>query len=521
MSGARRLALALVCAVLVTGACGNTTTREERLAARGIRAESAADASAAPAADSPAASTTPVGDAASLVPSGDQPGAIANNSSSRPVGGTAQSPTANTSKAQSSGSASATAGGGSGAGGPSAGPASPSAAASAGPASGAGNGPGASSAGPATVAVKKSEIVFGSFGVEAGPLGTISGPAPPAIRAWVADVNSRGGLGGHPVRVIMVDDGGDPARAQSAVRQMVEKDQVIAMLYPYAIGTLVPVLPYLEEKGIPVLGQMGAETLADYSAAVFQPFMAADKGTAWGFVKAILAQTDKRKLGIFWCREVAACQLVKDGIKKITPFEGVEVVYDTQISFAQPDYTAEVLGAQRAGVEVLITFADIATVNRVGQSAHRQSYRPVLSATHNMQHRDVFSYQAELDGLLSYSRIPPYDSPKMADYRRAMSIYQPKAPLAELGGAGYVMGKLLEVKIAPLLDDDPTPAELTEAMYSLHGETLGGILPPITFPRAKDRSEVNLCVIPVTFQGGKFVTPGEAFVCAPGWKPGT
>jgi branched-chain amino acid transport system substrate-binding protein len=358
--------------------------------------------------------------------------------------------------------------------------------------------------------------------VEAGPLGTISGPAPPAIRAWVADVNSRGGLGGHPVRVIMVDDGGDPARAQSAVRQMVEKDHVIAMLYPYAIGTLVPVLPYLEEKGIPVLGQMGAETLADYSAAVFQPFMAADKGTAWGFVNGILAQTDKRKLGILWCREVAACALVKDGIKKITPYQGVEVVYDAQISFAQPDYTAEVLGAQRAGVEVLITFADIATVNRVAQSAHRQSYRPVLSATHNMQHRDVFAYQSELDGLVSYSRIPPYDSPKMADYRRAMSLYQPKAPLGELGGAGYVMGKLLEVKIAPLLDDDPTPAELTEAMYTLHGETLGGILPPITFPRAKDRSEVNLCVIPVTFKGGKFVTsPAESFVCAPGWKPGT
>jgi branched-chain amino acid transport system substrate-binding protein len=303
---------------------------------------------------------------------------------------------------------------------------------------------------------------------------------------------------------------------------MVEKDHVIAFLYPYAIGTLVPVLPYLEEKGIPVLGQMGAETLADYSAAVFQPFMAADKGTAWGFVNAVLAQTDKRKLAILWCREVAACALVKDGIKKITPYQGVEVVYDAQISFAQPDYTAEVLGAQRAGVEVLITFADIATVNRVGQSAHRQSYRPVLSATHNMQHRDVFAYQADLDGLLSYSRIPPYDSPKMADYRRAMSLYQPKAPLGELGGAGYVMGKLLEARIGPLLDDDPTPAELTEAMYSLHGETLGGILPPITFPRAKDRSEVNLCVIPVTFKGGKFVTsPAESFICAPGWKPGT
>ena len=143
----------------------------------------------------------------------------------------------------------------------SAGAASPSA--SAGAASRAANAP-ASPSGPNKAAVRKSEILFGSFGVEAGVLGVISGPAPPAIRAWTADVNSRGGLGGHPVRVIMVDDGGDPARAQAGVRQMVEKDHVIGFLYPYAIGTLVPVLPYLEEKGIPVLGQMGAETLADF-----------------------------------------------------------------------------------------------------------------------------------------------------------------------------------------------------------------------------------------------------------------
>jgi branched-chain amino acid transport system substrate-binding protein len=515
----RRLGPALVCAVLVTTACGNTTTREERLAARGIRADAPTGA-AAPGSENPAEATPSLvdGPAPSLDPSADQAG-TAGAAPAGPVALAAGPSGANPAKPRTSSAGSAE---GSAAAGPSAGAATVAdGSATARPASGAATAAGDSPAAPAKPVVRRSEMVFGSFGVEAGPLGTISGPAPPAIRAWVADVNSRGGLAGHPVRVIMVDDGGDPARAQSAVRQMVEKDKVVAFLYPYAIGTLVPVLPYLEEKGIPVLGQMGAETLADYSPAVFQPFMAAHKGTAWGFVKAILAQTDKRKLGIFWCREVAACQLVKDGIKKITPFEGVEVVYDTQISFAQPDYTAEVLGAQRAGVEILITFADIATVNRVGQSAHRQSYRPVLSATHNMQHRDVFAYQDTLDGLLSYTRIPPYDSPKMADYRRAMSTYQPKAPLAELGGAGYVMGKLLEAKIAPLLDDDPSPAEITEAMYTLRGETLGGILPPITFPRAKDRSEVNLCVIPVTFKGGKFVTPGEAFVCAPGWKPGS
>ncbi len=357
--------------------------------------------------------------------------------------------------------------------------------------------------------VKRSEIVFGSFGVEAGPLGTISGPAAPAIRAWVADVNSRGGLAGHPVRVILADDGGDPARAQAVVRQMVERDKVVAMFYPYAIGTLVPVLPYLEEKGIPVLGQMGAETLADYSAAVFQPFMAADKGTAWGFMLSLAAQTDKKKIGILWCREVSACSLVKDGVRKLSGYKGLEVVYDAQISFAQPDYTAEVLRAQQAGVEIMMTFADIATVNRVAQSSHRQNYHPVQSATHNMQHSEALNYADELDGLLTYSRIPPYNSPKMAPYMKAMRTYQPKAPIGELGGAAYVMGQLLEAKIAPLLDDDPTPAEITEAMYTLKNETLGGLLPADHVPPPEGPQHGQPVRDPRHLQGQEVPHPGR------------
>jgi ABC-type branched-subunit amino acid transport system substrate-binding protein len=217
---------------------------------------------------------------------------------------------------------------------------------------------------------------------------------------------------------------------------------------------------------------------------------------------------------------VAACSLVKDGIRKLSGYEDLEVVYDAQISFVQPDYTAEVLQAQQAGVEILMTFADIATVNRVAQSAHRQNYHPVLSATHNMQHSDALSYSKEIDGVLTYSRIPPIHSPRMAQYMTAMKTYQPKAPVGELGGAAYVTGTMLEATVAAVLDDDPSAAEITEAMYAWRNETLGGLLPGITFPRQKDRSEVNLCVIPVTFKDRKFITPkGEAFICAPGWKP--
>ena len=80
-------------------------------------------------------------------------------------------------------------------------------------------------------------------------------------------------------------------------------------------------------------------------------------------------------------------------------------------------------------------------------------------------------------------------------------------------------GRLLEARIAPLLDDNPTSAEFIEALHTLRNETFGGLLPGITFPRDRDRSRVNMCSVPVKLIGGKWLLSSPSFVCTPGWKP--
>ena len=89
----------------------------------------------------------------------------------------------------------------------------------------------------------------------------------------------------------------------------------------------------------------------------------------------------------------------------------------------------------------------------------------------------------KLEGLLVPSRLPPYPtSPKMADYRAAMADYQPGEPLGGFGTGGFVVGKLLG-KLAPVIGEPVTSQGLT-----LRGETLGGVLPGISFPRGSDRT---------------------------------
>jgi len=55
--------------------------------------------------------------------------------------------------------------------------------------------------------------------------------SPAAARAWVASVNAAGGLAGcHPVKLVVGDDGDDPAKAKAIVKKMVEEDKVVAFV---------------------------------------------------------------------------------------------------------------------------------------------------------------------------------------------------------------------------------------------------------------------------------------------------
>ncbi|HEV7536050.1 MAG TPA: ABC transporter substrate-binding protein, partial [Acidimicrobiia bacterium] len=265
------------------------------------------------------------------------------------------------------------------------------------------------------------------------------------------------------------------------------------------------------------------DTAEDHSKVIYEPLMGADDGGAWGFLLAVAAQTDKKKMAVLYCREVAQCASKIADMKGKLPYNGLNIVYETQISLAQPDYTAEMIQAQRAGAEVVTVMVDSATLGRLAQSAHRQGYHPIFSGPWNLDiDSTVASVSKELDGqFLGPARTPMYQtSPKLADYRDAMARYQPKDPLGGLGAAVFVFGKLLE-KIAPTFSNDVTSDQIITALNALHGEKLDGFFPGITFPNSDDRTKVNQCVIPYTLRGGKFVAwkPTDDFYCAPGWSP--
>ena len=95
-------------------------------------------------------------------------------------------------------------------------------------------------------------IYIGTASLVSGAFAYIGQPAYDGLRACVERFNAQGGVLGRKVELVPYDDQGDAAQGKATVERWVEQDKVFALVSLF--GHIVePSLPYLKEKGIPVI----------------------------------------------------------------------------------------------------------------------------------------------------------------------------------------------------------------------------------------------------------------------------
>jgi branched-chain amino acid transport system substrate-binding protein len=363
--------------------------------------------------------------------------------------------------------------------------------------------------------------VLGSIGSDSGVLGQILLPVLSGAKAWVADVNARGGLNGHAVKVIFADDGGEPARALSLAKRMVDQDGAVAFYAERGPGTAQAVNTFLEQRKIPEIGGCGCSVSSAASPMSFMVGAGGDLGLAWMHTLPLLTYTTIKKVSVLYCRESPSCKAGRDHlVNEFAKQTGLQVVHEAQVSITAPDYTAEVLAAKNAGAEGFIAFMDNFSVTRAARAAHRQGWSPPFSVQFSFHdERAVKNGGDDVNGFLVGAAMPHWTSPKLNDFRTAMQKYVTGGVLGSWSEMAWAAGKLMEV-FAKGFPANPTAADFLKGLYAVNGETLGGLVPPLAYQEGKGSDLSNLCIVPMKVDGGKYVPKdGDNFTCAPGWQP--
>jgi branched-chain amino acid transport system substrate-binding protein len=373
-------------------------------------------------------------------------------------------------------------------------------------------------AGPCTRSLDP--VAIGQIGTFSGVAGPIAASSRNALAAWVKDINARGGLACHPVVLYAQDDGGDPARAASLVRQLKQQRKVVALVGNGIVFSASGFRSAVEAEQLPAIG--GDLVAPDWHRSPWMfPQGASIEDQIVGFMKQGV-DAGKKKLAVMYCVEVSACT---NGIKTIQDggarTAGAELVYSTAISLTQTDFTAQCQNAKNAGADQLALGMDGSAMGRVARSCAALGYRPVLSGIGGV----ISPAQAEDANLRAFtlavaSGNAPWtetSTPGLREYQQKLAQLIPGQKPDGASIIGWSSGKLLEAAVAKVAAQARSGTLTTElivsGLHKLRGETLGGLTSPITFRPGKPAPSSGCVFFELLTEKGWTAPRGAKPVC--------
>jgi branched-chain amino acid transport system substrate-binding protein len=330
-------------------------------------------------------------------------------------------------------------------------------------------------------------LVIGSVGTWSGLVGQNVVGGLNALQAWVAATNAAGGLGGHQVKLVVADDGTDPARHRALVQELVERRGAIAFSYNAAVFSGHASISYLEQKKIPVVGGSGTEPWYTTSPMFFTQTIAGEvaiEATVASYARSAKA-TGLTKMGLITCSDgVQVCDETARLAPNYVKQYGMALAYQGKASLAQPDFTANCLAAKNSGAEILYLALDANSYARFGRACASVDYHPRYGIAQPVMLGDL-AKDPNLQGSPGVSYTAPFffaPNPAIERFQKAMATYAAKSPLTGSASLGWSAAELLGAA-ARKLSPTPTSADILEGLWALNGDDLGGLTAPLRFKR--------------------------------------
>jgi branched-chain amino acid transport system substrate-binding protein len=370
----------------------------------------------------------------------------------------------------------------------------------------------------ASTGSKAAPFVVGAMGTFTGVASGSTADAKVVFQDWVAATNASGGINGHPVQAIILDDQNNPSTALTNAQQLVQQDHV-KVIFDLSDNLESAFAKVVDSAKVPVLGQSESPVLGTdpnfYSTGTtVEPLI-------WGELKAAnLAKV--AKIGALYCAEIASCAETVPLFTSLGPSAGVSLAYSAKVSSTASSYTAQCLGAKNAGAQGVTVGAASDVALRVAENCAAQGYKPTYVSTAGEMTTPWLTQSAVNGAVGNTQDVPWFDNsiPATKAMQAAISKYSPSVLTSPAFGAtaaiGWAAGTVFaSVAKTASLGPDSSSTALIAALDTVKNDTFGGITPPLTYTAGKAAQIPCSFVVGIT--NGKWTEPiGLKTVCMPG-----
>jgi len=188
-----------------------------------------------------------------------------------------------------------------------------------------------------------------------GPAAWLGTPERNTARMIEEKINAAGGINGYPLELIIEDTVGDPTKTVTAVKKLITKDEVLAIVGPSRSGTTLAVIPIVEEAEVPLVSCAAAEAIVvPVKRWVFKtPQKDSDAAIR---IYEYMNEQEISKIAIITGTTGFGDQGRKQ-LKKIAPDFGITIVADETYGPEDTDMTAQLTKIKAIEAEAVVNWS--------------------------------------------------------------------------------------------------------------------------------------------------------------------
>ncbi|MCF8111073.1 MAG: ABC transporter substrate-binding protein [Desulfobacteraceae bacterium] len=368
------------------------------------------------------------------------------------------------------------------------------------------------SAGSLQAEQKEAYHIGGVFSIT-GSAAWLGEPERNTVKMIAEEINAKGGINGHKLVLHIEDTQGSNTRAVNAVRKLIKKDKVCAIIGPSRSGTSLATVPVVEKAEIPMLSCAAAASIVNPPEErrwVFK--MGQNDSDAVRRIYEHMKKNGIKKIGIL-TGTTGFGDAGRSQLKELADKYGIEIVADETYGPGDTDMTAQLIRIRKTDAKAVVNWSIVPAQSIVPKNMKQLNMQILLYQSHgfaNHKYAEAAGKAAEgsifPSGRIMATETVPEDHPQkkvLEAYKKAYeSTYNEK--VTTFGGHAYDAIWIIAKALEKVGDDDPE--KIRNAIENMEFVGISGIF---NFSKddhcGLDKDDFEM----ITIKDGKFVVLGQ------------
>ncbi len=329
-----------------------------------------------------------------------------------------------------------------------------------------------------TPTVWAENIKVGAILAVTGPASFLGGPEARTLEMMVEAANVKGGINGSKIDLIVKDSAGNPEKAVSFAKQLIEEDKVLAIIGPSSSGETMAIKKIAEDGKTPLLSCAAAEVIVNPVASFVFKTPQKDSDA----VKMIYKEMNKLGLAnvAVLADNTGFGKAGAEQLVKIAPEFGVKIVENEVYNTTESDLTAPVAKIKaNKDVQAIINWSVSPAQSIVVKNIRQAGWNVPIFQSHgfgNIKFAEAAGAAAEglifPAGRLLIAADLPAEHPQKAmllDYTKNYETKYKGEIVSTFGGHAYDAMTILEAAIKVGGNDREKVRTAIEGLQNLPG----------------------------------------------------